>query len=276
MSQAKILDSTLNKVNKKIDKVFSFTALEEVIITRIAGRRICKSCGADYHETHSPPVNNNVCDKCGSKLFQREDDYPDTIKVRLKVYKEQAEKLIDYYNKQGILVEVSCNGDKSEIQQIVLDKLQSMSGERKGIDCIVIVCKSDREIEIMRKAGRVVAGALSMTREIAKKDVTTEELNTKLEEYVLQKGGIPIFKGYRGYPKSICASINEEIVHGIPDERKLCDGDILSVDIGVEYNKYVADAAITIPIGAISKEAESLLHVCEEALNKAIEKTCCK
>jgi methionyl aminopeptidase len=138
----------------------------------------------------------------------------------------------------------------------------------------VIVCKSEREIEIMRKAGRVVAGALSMTREIAKKDVTTEELNTKLEDYVLQNGGIPIFKGYRGYPKSICASINEEIVHGIPDERKLHDGDILSVDIGVEYNKYVADAAITIPIGAISKEAESLLHVCEEALNKAIEKTC--
>ncbi|MHC4269472.1 MAG: adenylate kinase [Planctomycetota bacterium] len=131
LSQAKILDSTLNKINKKIDKVFSFTALEEVIITRIAGRRICKSCGADYHEIHSPPVNNNVCDKCGSKLFQREDDYPDTIKVRLNVYKEQTEKLIDYYNKQSILEEVSCNGDKSEIQQIVLDKLQSMSGEKK-------------------------------------------------------------------------------------------------------------------------------------------------
>ncbi len=138
----------------------------------------------------------------------------------------------------------------------------------------MIVCKSDREIDIMREAGRVVAGALSMTREIAKKDVTTEELNTRLEEYVLQKGGIPVFKGYRGYPKSICASINEEIVHGIPDERKLCNGDILSVDIGIEYNKYVADAAITIPIGTISKEAESLLLVCEEALKKAIEKTC--
>jgi len=86
--------------------------------------------------------------------------------------------------------------------------------------------------------------------------------------------GIPVFKGYRGYPKSICASINEEIVHGIPDQRKLCNGDILSVDIGVEFNKYVADAAITIPIGEISEEAESLLQVCEEALNKAIEKTC--
>jgi len=138
----------------------------------------------------------------------------------------------------------------------------------------MIVRKSEREIEIMRKAGRIVADALTMTREIAKEDVSTEDLNTRLEEYVLQRGGIPVFKGYRGYPKSICASINEEIVHGIPDQRKLCNGDILSVDIGVEFNKYVADAAITIPIGEISEEAESLLQVCEEALNKAIEKTC--
>ena len=138
----------------------------------------------------------------------------------------------------------------------------------------MIVRKSEREIEIMRQAGRIVADALVMAREIAKEDVSTEDLNTRLEEYVLQKGGIPVFKGYRGYPKSICASINEEIVHGIPDQRKLCNGDILSVDIGVEFNKYVADAAITIPIGEISEEAESLLQVCEEALNKAIEKTC--
>ncbi len=131
LSQAKILDKTLKKVNKKLDRVFSFTASEGVIITRISGRRICKSCGADYHETLSPPVNNGVCDKCRSKLFQREDDYPDTIKVRLKIYKEQTEKLIDYYNKQGILVVVNCNGDKSGIQQIIHDKLQSMSEEER-------------------------------------------------------------------------------------------------------------------------------------------------
>ena len=138
----------------------------------------------------------------------------------------------------------------------------------------MIVRKSEREIEIMRKAGRIVADALAMAREIAKADVSTDDLNTRLEEYVFQKGGIPVFKGYRGYPKSICASINEEIVHGIPDQRKLRNGDILSVDIGVEFNKYVADAAVTFPIGEITEEAESLLHVCEEALNKAIEKTC--
>jgi adenylate kinase len=133
LSQAKVLDSTLKKVGKKIDRVFSFTATEDVIITRIAGRRMCKSCGAHYHEIFSPPLKENVCDKCGSKLVQRKDDYPETIKVRLKVYKEQTEKLIDYYNKKGILVEINCNGDKTEIQQNILAGLRSMSEEERDM-----------------------------------------------------------------------------------------------------------------------------------------------
>jgi len=133
LSQAKVLDSTLKKAGKKIDRVFSFTASEEVIITRIAGRRMCKSCGAHYHEIFSPPLKENVCDKCGSKLVQRKDDYPETIKVRLKVYKEQTEKLIDYYNKKGILVEINCNGDKTEIQQNILAGLRSMPEEERDM-----------------------------------------------------------------------------------------------------------------------------------------------
>ncbi len=134
LSQAEVLDSTLKKVGKKIDRVFSFTATEDVIITRIAGRRMCKSCGAHYHEIFSPPLKESVCDKCGSKLVQRKDDYPETIKVRLKVYKEQTEKLIDYYNKKGILVEINCNGDKAEIQQNILAGLRSMSEEERDME----------------------------------------------------------------------------------------------------------------------------------------------
>ncbi len=134
LSQAEVLDSTLKKVGKKIDRVFSFTASEEVIITRIAGRRMCKSCGAHYHEIFSPPLKENVCDKCGSKLFRRKDDYPETIKVRINLYEEQTEKLIDYYNKKGILVEVNCNGDKTEIQQNILAGLRSMSEEERDME----------------------------------------------------------------------------------------------------------------------------------------------
>ena len=134
LSQAKILDTTLNEVGKKIDKVFYFTASEEVLIKRIAGRRICKSCGSHYHEMFSPPLNDNECDKCGTKLYQRKDDYPETIKVRLNVYREQTEKLIDYYIKKDMLTEVNCNGSKSEIQQNILDGLHSMSKEEREME----------------------------------------------------------------------------------------------------------------------------------------------
>jgi adenylate kinase len=134
LSQAMVLDSTLEKAGKKLDRVFSFTASEEVIITRISGRRNCKSCGAHYHEVFDPPLKENVCDKCGSELFQRKDDYPETIKVRLKVYKEQTETLIDYYNKKGILVEINCNGDKKEIQKNILAGLRTMSEEERDME----------------------------------------------------------------------------------------------------------------------------------------------
>ncbi|MBU6391015.1 MAG: type I methionyl aminopeptidase [Planctomycetota bacterium] len=135
----------------------------------------------------------------------------------------------------------------------------------------MIVCKSPREIEIMRAAGKITANALRLARKIATQDVTTDYLNTELERYIVSQGGIPIFKGYRGFPKSICTSVNEEVVHGIPGQRKLKKGDILSIDVGVGYQKYVADSAVTIPIGEISPEAKRLLEVCEKSLYLAID-----
>ena len=134
LSQAKSLDNTLNESGKRIDKVFYFTASEDVIIKRISGRRICKSCGAQYHEMFSPPVNDNVCDKCGSELYQRKDDNPETTSVRSKVYKEQTEGLIDYYKRNGELIEVNCNGGKSEIQQNIFKGLHSMSEGERGME----------------------------------------------------------------------------------------------------------------------------------------------
>lgn len=123
----------------------------------------------------------------------------------------------------------------------------------------------------MRAAGKVVANALRLAKEIAGKDVTTDYLNNELEKYIISQGGIPIFKGYRGFPKSICTSINEEVVHGIPGPRKLRVGDILSIDVGVGYRKYVADAALTIPIGEVTQEAKRLIEVCEKSLYMAID-----
>ncbi|MGQ3685042.1 MAG: type I methionyl aminopeptidase [Candidatus Loosdrechtia sp.] len=134
----------------------------------------------------------------------------------------------------------------------------------------MIVRKSDREIELMRSAGKITAGALKLAKEIARLDVTTDYINTEVEKYIVSHGGVPVFKGYRGFPKSICASINDEIVHGIPDQRRLKEGDILSIDVGVSYRKYIADAAITIPIGEVSREIQNFIDVCEKSLYLAI------
>ena len=125
----------------------------------------------------------------------------------------------------------------------------------------MIVRKSRREIELMRMAGKITADALSLAREIAKENVSTEYINNELEKYIISQGGIPVFKGYRGFPKSICTSINEEVVHGIPGPRKLKSGDILSIDVGVGYRKYIADAALTIAIGEVPAEAKRLVEV---------------
>jgi len=135
----------------------------------------------------------------------------------------------------------------------------------------MVVCRTKEEIEKIRRAGRIVAEVLRDLREMAQPGVTTRELDRYAEAKIRARGGIPTFKGYRGFPASICTSINEEVVHGIPSDRKLRTGDIVGIDCGVTLDGYVADAAITVPVGEISEDAQRLLRVTEEALYRAIE-----
>jgi methionyl aminopeptidase len=135
----------------------------------------------------------------------------------------------------------------------------------------MIRIKSDREVALMREAGRVVAEALSLVTEAASAGVTTLALDERAEEFIRGRGATPAFKGYRGFPASICVSINEEIVHGIPGERILRNGDVVSVDVGVEMDGYYGDAARTFGIGRISEEAQMLMKVCRGTLNMAVD-----
>jgi len=135
----------------------------------------------------------------------------------------------------------------------------------------MISIKSLREIKIMRQAGRITAKALLLIESLIQPGVTTKFLDQEAEKYIRSENAIPAFKGYRGFPASICASINEEIVHGIPSKRKLCEGDIVSIDIGVFYDGYIGDAAKTFPVGKISPESQALLKVCEESLSLGIK-----
>ncbi len=135
----------------------------------------------------------------------------------------------------------------------------------------MIIRKSASEIEQMSRAGRVVAETLALIGEHVQPGVTTAELDAVAEEFIASKGGTPTFKGYRGYPASICVSPNDVVVHGIPGSYVLEEGDVLSVDVGVTLGGFVADSAYTFPVGEISPEAERLLDVCEAALQAGID-----
>jgi methionyl aminopeptidase len=135
----------------------------------------------------------------------------------------------------------------------------------------VIIRKSAEEIERMARAGAVVADVLALLGERARPGVTTEELDALADDYIRAQGGSPTFKGYRGYPASICTSPNDIVVHGIPGPYLLRDGDVLSVDVGVTLDGFVADSAYTFPIGEVSPDAERLLDGCRAALAAGIE-----
>jgi len=135
----------------------------------------------------------------------------------------------------------------------------------------MIIRKASGEIERMARAGEVVADTLALIGDHARPGVTTQELDELADEFIRSRGGTPTFKGYRGYPASICTSPNEMVVHGIPGRFTLTEGDILSVDVGVTLDGFVADSAYTFPIGEISEEAERLLEGCQAALAAGIE-----
>jgi methionyl aminopeptidase len=135
----------------------------------------------------------------------------------------------------------------------------------------MIIRKSAAEIDTMARAGAIVAEALALLEEQIQPGVTTAELDAAAEEFIRSRGGEPTFKGYKGYPAATCLSPNDMVVHGIPGKRRLVDGDVLSVDVGVTLEGFVADSAWTFPVGSIAPDAQRLLDACKAALAAGIE-----
>lgn len=136
----------------------------------------------------------------------------------------------------------------------------------------MINIKTDSEIEYMRHAGRVVGETLAKLEEVIKPGITTAEIDKIAEELILKQGAEPSFKGYNGFPASICTSVNEEVVHGFPGKRTLSEGDIISIDRGAVLDGYQGDAARTFPVGKISEEAKKLIQITRECFFKGVEK----
>ena len=149
-----------------------------------------------------------------------------------------------------------------------------MQKDVKGCERVInmVILKLPDEIDKMRGSNQIVAEILSMLKERVKPGITTAELDRVSEELARKKGAKPAFKGYKGYPFSLCISVNSEVVHGMPSNRVLIGGDIVSLDYGVYYKGYYGDAAVTVPVGPVSEEAKKLIRTTEQGLYHGIEK----
>ncbi len=136
---------------------------------------------------------------------------------------------------------------------------------------MAIILRSRKEIERLRDSNRVVMSVMGELKNAIRPGITTLELDALAERIIREQGAVPAFKGYRGYQHTICASVNEEVVHGVPSGRKLEEGDIVSVDVGAKLYGYYGDHAVTFPVGDIDPEAKKLLKCCEDSLFKGIE-----
>jgi methionyl aminopeptidase len=135
----------------------------------------------------------------------------------------------------------------------------------------LVICKSPEEIGIMKRSGAILAELLEELRGFIKPGITTSDIDAFAEEFILSREANPSFKGLYGFPASACVSVNEEVVHGIPGNRRLAEGDIVSIDVGAEVDGFHCDSAMTFPVGRISSEATELLRTTEESLYRGIE-----
>lgn len=135
----------------------------------------------------------------------------------------------------------------------------------------MIVFKTPEEVEVMAKASRMVAEALKILKKEVRAGISTDELDRIAEDAIRSRGGVPAFKGYRNYPKTLCASVNDQVVHGIPSGRRLMDGDIIGLDLGAIVGGFYGDSAVTVPVGSVSPDVQRLIRVTEEALLLGIE-----
>jgi methionyl aminopeptidase len=134
----------------------------------------------------------------------------------------------------------------------------------------MIPLKSKIELDALKASGSILAGVMRELRKIIKEGVATLDIDKRAEELILEAGSTPAFKGYNGFPASVCISVNEEIVHGIPSQRILKEGDIISLDVGVEYKGFFSDAAVTLPVGNIDSKKRKLIEVTRNALKIGI------
>ena len=244
LEQAKAFESMLAKTREGLSAALNFSVPEAQLTERMLARATAEG---------------------------RADDRPETIRERLRVYREKTEPLVGFYRDRDLLV--SRRRGRTGVRDRPPDRRGPFAGAagRFGFGEIgVITIRSHEELVKLEEASRIVLETLDVVEEAVAPGVTTDELDAIAEAEIRRRGGRPAFVGYRGYPKTLCTSINDEVVHGIPGKRVLAEGDVVGIDCGAVFGGYYGDAARTLPVGRIRKETAKLLEVTKEALQAGI------
>ena len=200
----------------------------------------------------TPRSATGVCDGCGTGLVQREDDHESVVARRLQEYDARTFPLIEYYRSRARMIPIDGNRPMDVVFRELLE-----GGRGAGVS----VQKSWSELQTMARACRIVVDTLDALEAAAVPGTTTKEMDRIAREHIERAGARPAFLGYRGYPATLCISVNEEVVHGIPGPRKLREGDIVGLDLGCIVDGFFGDAARTVAVGRVSEEAARLMRV---------------
>ena len=236
-----------------LDLVIDLQVPTTLVMKRLASRRVCVDCGANY-STAAPPLVNWTCDVCGGEVVQREDDTEEAIGRRLNLYEEETDAAAQ-------LVQGTAPPVRDQRHRLARRRDPARGGGHRHAAPAEEgprrpVRRNEAELAKMRRAGKVVAEMHEATRAAARPGVTTLDLDKVARDVLERRGATSNFLGYHGFPAVICTSPNSMIVHGIPGGYVLEEGDILSIDCGAIIEGYHGDAAFTMGIGTISKEAQ--------------------
>jgi len=263
--QAERLDDYLGRMNLGLDGVVSIDVSKEEIVRRLSQRAVCEECGTVVTATKDIQEGAG-CRCCGGRLVRRRDDEPETIRHRLEVYERQTRSLIRYYEDRTLLRVVDGLGTLDDVYARIPLDIGPFAGET------MISIKNREEISKLRRSAQLLVAVFRAVEEVLGPDVSTQKLDRIAEEVIRFGGGKPAFKGYKGYPASICSSVENQVVHGIPGSRRLREGEIVSIDIGVELDGYYSDAAKTYGIEEVSPEKALLMDTTRRALHRGIRK----
>ncbi len=270
LAQAGILTEALSARGSRVDRALEIQVPQEELVRRLSGRWICKANGHVYNETSHPPRVAGRCDLDDSPLIQRDDDRRETVSARLSIQLSDLHQVVEYYREHGLLSTVDGRRPVVEVTEALF------VGRRGEASLMAVTLKSAAEIESMRRAGRVVAEVLALVESELKPGVTTAHLDALAEAHVRRSGALPSFKGYPGanprrpFPGSICVSIDSEIVHGIPGERTIREGQLVSIDAGAIVDGWHGDAARSFFVGQPPEPIRELIETTRLAMMAGI------